>query len=260
MTKTYFLGLATAGVLLAPRLQIGAETTSEVERALRDTRRALDELAAVDTGLSHDAPDALARLLSATEPPAGEPRERDEFLVSLRAEVGRLRLAVDQGSSPLGDDTVAQDGASSTAAAPDDRSAPGVSTGLHPSLLQSIRRVDPPLAHVSTTSLQTASTRSFEPEDYTADAVHQARLFFRAGRYAEALTLLEGRVEHSLEARYWAARCLERTGHVDEALEHLRHVVEQSDDEGLGRRAARDLDFLTWKREFERTRLERSGR
>lgn len=260
MKSTYLLSLATAGVLLAPRLQTATGSAPDVARALKETQRALDELADVRDALGRGAPDSVERLLAVTEPAAEDARARDEFLVSLRNEVSRLQLAVDEDATPSmgrepadADDPLplptreAPTGASSDVPAT-------VTTGMDAALLQSIRRAEPPLARISQTALRGSSARAFEPEDYVADAIRQARLYFRAGRYAEAMTLLEGRAEHSLEARYWTARCLERTGHVDEALEHLRRVIDGTEDESLRRRAVRDHDFLTWKRDFQQSR------
>ena len=53
--------------------------------------------------------------------------------------------------------------------------------------------------------------------------LRQGRLFFRAGRYAEALTVLEA-VEHVPESSYWLARCYERLQRFDEAIELYRHL------------------------------------
>jgi len=110
------------------------------------------------------------------------------------------------------------------------------------------------IAIISPRATVTRGVRALEPEGFIADVVRQGRLYFRAQRYAEAFTVLE--MSDDPEAAYWLARCLERLGRIDEAIEALRALIADERASTLADRARRDLEFITWKRDF----LERKSR
>ena len=250
---TYMFGLAAVGVMFGPRMAPQAETV-DVEEALRDTVSALRELTRVQEALNAGEPQAIDRVLTITEAAAPDARTRDEFLVTLRQEVSRLQLMADELGVPP---PVAMHGApglqplsgSASQAADEGR----VATGMSDELLRSISRSELPLSRVSDNARRNAGNAlSFEPEGYSADVVQQARLFYRGGRYAEALTVLEAQ-ETSAEVEYWIARCLERMERTREALERYRRLADDPDGGPIALRAARDHDFLSWKQKFEQT-------
>ena len=94
-----------------------------------------------------------------------------------------------------------------------------------------------------------------EGEGYSADPLRHAIACYRAGRFAEVLGLI-GPDERDLEALYWRARALAQLERVDEALETLGRVIERGKDAGVVERARTELEFLEWKREFERRRAK----
>ena len=53
------------------------------------------------------------------------------------------------------------------------------------------------------------------------------------------------------ESSSWLARCLDKLGRIDEALELLQALVD-GDDPAFMQRGRTDLDFLVWKRTFDR--------
>jgi tetratricopeptide (TPR) repeat protein len=137
-----------------------------------------------------------------------------------------------------------------------DRSIPTV--GIDDATRQAIRSYPIPLTDLSPRATATPGSKGFEPEGFVADVVRQGRLYFRAERYAEALTVLE--MSDDPEAAYWLARCLERLDRTEEAIEALKALIASESASTLADRARRDLDFLTWKRDFEERRSSGGGK
>lgn len=256
----YLFALGATGVFALPQLG-GQGAPQSVEQALEQTIATLEALGELRADIEAGAPDAVERIRRATEAPALEPRERDELLVRLRGEVAELHAQVDAGDrQPVGralrpyvdprpkpDD---EQGAE-TLATVNAPSAAMPTVGLDDELRRTIASLPIPLEKVSATaSRDPGLARTLEPEGYSADVLRQGRLFFRAGRYVEAMTLLERISQRSPEARYLLARSLERLGQQEEALAAYRELAELTDDPATARRARHDLEFLAWKRDF----------
>jgi hypothetical protein len=137
-----------------------------------------------------------------------------------------------------------------------DTMSPGAlapTVGLQPGQATNLKSVLPPLEDVA----PEAQRRGGEPlqieqADFTADAVRQGKLLFRANRHAEAIQLLQGR-KGNHEAQYWLAQAYRAMERVPEALEILRTLAVSADAGPFARYAKSDLEFI----EFERSLLSR---
>lgn len=276
MKYTYVTNLAIATVLVIPAVAIQDDAGgSGLAGTLQGTIDALDELVRIQEGFAHGNSAALDRILGATEAPILDPRGRDEFLVKLREEVNGLQTQVDQAGNnsatamphlPTGGQVPlagmgpalppggpgAFGSAQSTQATQIARpQVPphNVTSGLTSEMRQALQSQQLPINPLSPTIINDPSKqKAFEKAGFSADIMRQGRLYFRAGRYAEALTLLEKDAEKP-EAMYWIARCFEKLGREDEALEKYRAVMD-SGEATFARRAKHDVDFLEWKRNF----------
>lgn len=284
MLKTTWLApIGLASLLLAPAADdLGGIGLDELVRKLEETRRSLDVLEGIAQLPLGDT--RIERVLAATEPAAGTPRERDRRLDALREEVSRLREAVDRidlagpaavpppsvetgGPSPA---PAHEDGARSSSSAvsaattgplvPPALGGAPPTTGLSPEELRRLSAWMPPVTSTPTTAGTAGLARGgapLEAPDYSADPLRQGRAYFRAGRYAEALVLL-ARAGDDLEAKYWRARCHEKLGHLEEALAGYEEVARLGEGTALGQRSRDDFEFLSWKQTFLR-RFEPSG-
>jgi len=278
MKYTYVTNLAIATVLVIPAVAIQEDAGSlGLGGALQGTIDALDELVRIQDGFKEGDVSALDRILKATEGPILDPRGRDEFLVALREEVNGLQMHVDRAGAGVGVvmpylPTKAQGelagmgpalppggpGAlSSTQTTPSvpvtypmvGPGAPPVTSGLTDEMRRALQSRQLPIDQLSPTVLNDpGKQRTFEKAGFSADLKRQGRLYFRAERYAEALTLLEQSPEDP-EAIYWIARCFEKLGREDEAIEKYRAVID-SGVSSFARRAQHDVEFLEWKRSF----------
>lgn len=259
-TITKSIGLA--GLLVVPAVTSQSGPGGGVAKALGDTVAALEELAGLSGRIASGDASVVEDVLAATEPPILGPRERDEFLVTLREEVNGLRMVADEFAFDLSVGTARPNagspglGGTAELQGPD-RGGDSIPTvGIDDTVRQAIRSYPMPLTELSPRATVVPGTRVLEPEGFTADIVRQGRLFFRAERYAEAFTVLEK--SDDPDAAYWLARCLERMGRTDEAIEALQALIADERASTLANRAGRDLDFLTWKRDFQE-RKSRGG-
>jgi tetratricopeptide (TPR) repeat protein len=276
MKYTYVTNLAIATVLVIPAVAIQDDAGgSGLGGTLQGTIDALDELVRIQEGFAQGNAAALDRILGATEAPILDPRGRDEFLVKLREEVNGLQTQVDQaGNNSATSMPHLPTGAQVPLAGMGPALPPGgpgafgsaqrtqatqiarpqipphnVTSGLTSEMREALQSQQLPINPLSPTILNDPSKqRAFEKAGFSADIMRQGRLYFRAGRYAEALTLLEKDAEKP-EAMYWIARCFEKLGREDEALEKYRAVM-NSGEVTFARRAKHDVDFLEWKRNF----------
>ena len=245
-----------------------------LEDALGETARAIEVLHGIEKRLAQDPAGALGLVLSATEPPILDERARDERLEALRDEVNLLQMELDASGSPLAGAPLVP--APLSAATPAPMVVPLSSGGeLTTGLDDSMRRllelesaptpVKEPTAGTRTAEARPAGPRAPAPSEprtispegqgYSADPLHHAIACYRAERFAEVLELL-GPDEKDLEALYWRARALEKLGRVDEALETLARVIERGKTGDVVERAATELEFLAWKRDFEARRAK----
>lgn len=255
MRFTYLINILVAGGLL---LQGGGSPQGQsVQDSLDDTVSALRTLGKIQQQLADGDASGIELIMAATEAPIPDAQQRDEFLVSLRSEVGRLHMSLDQTfltgpTMPVSQEVVPptppSDGAQHTTRAP--------TTGINPSLREALGAKKPPLGQLSPTAVNSRTkARAFESPGFSADLVYQGRLYYRAGRYPEAITLLGATDEP--EATYWLARCLENLERDAEAIEHYRTVVNHPNAGAFADRAGRDLKFLEWKQDFIERRKAR---
>jgi len=256
-----------AALALVPTLGMGQEEVKALENALAGTVRALEIFAGLEEQLKVDADATLPLILSATEAPQMEDATADDRLGSLRRQVSLLQMELDAIENPMAGDpkTVAgvldDEGANPLATAPlvvhDPNRAPAiprVSQGLPESVRSLMRRTVKSEAEEYATQQAPAVTTdlhtpTIEPGAYSADPMRQAKASYHAGRFADGLVLLEGRTD--TQSLYWRARCLMRLERHAEAIDLLTSIVESAGDTYEGRRAATDLEFARWKRDFE---------
>jgi Tetratricopeptide repeat len=286
----HVLNAALAGVFVVPAATLSGGESRGLEQALAQTVRAIESLSGLRDGLEHaqgpsdgagkdpaEAPvkgpvkspaadDAVPRLIASTEAPIADAHARDELLVSLRQEVSRLQMVFDQltakrraGTAPdePSEPAGAAGGETAPAAAGAARSEPQmpVTTGLDDATRGRLAEIPPPVEGAEgAPRAGPPAAKAFEEDGFRADPLRLGRAYYRAGRYAEGLALLETLAQDP-EATYWAARCLERLGRLDEALAAYQRVIDAPDAGYFADRAQGDRDFLAWKRDFEK-RLE----
>jgi hypothetical protein len=212
--------------------------------------------------------DAIPLLLGATEQRRQNELQSEARLVALRGDVSRLRLALDRMLEREGVDPnmpgIPGPGnpANRSTATPrvprsPDEWAPGSlapTTGLAPGQTGVLKTVLPPLQQVDASSQRRGDEPvALEEADFSADAVRQGKLLFRAGRHAEAIQLLTRNGEP--EAKYWLAQTYRAVGRVAEALELLRAIAENAEAGPYARYAATDIEFI----DFEQKLATRKG-
>ena len=243
--------------LVVPALTLGGAPAESLEEALDRTVRSLEVLAGVQADLQQGEAEAIALARRFTQPPddALPAPERQARLEALEREVGELRLELD-----LLDALAPPDGGPGEAPAPGPRTArpPAAggaaamtTTGLDPQMLATLARGTPqPISRVESRPAVPADRPALEPEGFAADPLRLGRLYYRAGRFQEAHDALS-KLRHEPTALYWSARSLEKLGRNAEAAAAYEKVAALPDDPRLARRAAEDLEFLSWKMSFE---------
>lgn len=229
---------------------------------LNGTVRAISDLEALKDKLAQGDRTALNSVLQATDVPMLDAQRRDEYLFILRNEVSELHMKVDSLSTGtravlpfLGDPFHTEPPttpfqSASTGAQTAGPKAIVATTGLSDEQKRALSLRQLPVGPLSSTVSGVPETvRAFEEEGFSADVMRQSRLYFRAGRYAEALTLLEG-LKSEPEAMYWMARCFEKLEREAEAVTMYRAVIDAEDSNPFQTRAQHDVEFLEWKRSF----------
>ncbi|MCZ6597371.1 MAG: CDC27 family protein [Planctomycetota bacterium] len=260
-------GLAAMLVLPVAPFLTGDGDLEALERALRDVARSLDVLTGIQEHTQSGEPAPAGLVAKVTESPFLEARGRDERLQTLRNEVNLLQTeldALESRSISIRADTVApmapRATMEGTAPPPADGSAAEeVGTGLDQELREllewtgrpphSERRAPVPVPAPGTDSGSGSDSGSGEPVGYSADPLRHAQASFRAGRFADGLALCR-RIANDPHARLWEARCLERLGRLDEAIDILSQAVDQLPAGHIEKRARGDLEFYLWKRDF----------
>ncbi len=261
---------------------LGQDELRALEDALAGTVRSIEVLTGLEAQIASQPETVVPLVLVATEAPTMAPEPLDQRLDTLRREVSLLRMELDAIESPmagapstsiLGDPgrPVAEPlpgttGAPGLPGAPNTTNAPNptgtptlphVSTGLDPSVLSQIRssvradtRATPGQSPQTTKApVVPGDVPTIQPGAYTADATRQAKASYYAGRYADALVLLEGREDAA--SLHLAGRCRMQLAEYDQAIALFTRVVQLEGDTQLGRRASSDLEFAQWKQGFD---------
>jgi hypothetical protein len=251
------LATGLAAVLAVPVLTGGQEELGPLEDALAGTVRALEILGGMEERVS-EAPDEVAGWIrTATETPHLEGRALDDRLTVLRREVSLLQMELDTLEDPGSAKDAATPGTTAPAlTGPGASPLPRISTGLDASLRELLSRemtarTEPPASQGRAVSAGQEVARLAprpEADGYSADVLGQARACYHAGRYEDGLVLLERR--NDVRSLYWRARCLTRLERYDQAADVLKRIVELEGDSYEGRRAATDLEFVKWRKDF----------
>ena len=263
------VNIALAGLFVLPGLAEPQDPSQGLAAQLDATVASIDYLGEIVRRIEAREQDALPLLLGATEPSRLGELQSEARLVTLRGDVSRLRLALDRMLEQLGIDpnipgipgpgSSRSTGRSATDTrvprSPDDWNAGSLAptVGLQAGQASNLKSVLPPLETVTPESQRRGGEPlRLEQTDFTADAVRQGKLLFRANRHAEAIQLLQGR-KGNHEAQYWLAQALRAMDRAPEALELLRQLSENADAGPFARYAKSDLEFI----EFERSLLSR---
>ncbi|MEZ6014507.1 MAG: hypothetical protein R3F49_05295 [Planctomycetota bacterium] len=269
------INLALAGVFVLPSVAGTQDGSQGLVAQLDATVSSLDYLSEIVKRLESGDRNAIQLLLGATEPARQNELQSEARLVSLRGEVSRLRLALDRlmggadasarilGGADSRDDV----GASRSPGAPRGATTPDWSggtlsptVGLDRGMASNLKSVLPPLEHVDSSAKRRGGEPvTLEDGDFTADAVRQGKLLFRAQRYPESIQLLLP-MKQDHEARYWLAQAYRAMDLVPEALEILRMLAENEDAGAFSRYAKADLDFIEFEREIKSRKAKPEGK
>ncbi|MEM6672743.1 MAG: tetratricopeptide repeat protein [Planctomycetota bacterium] len=273
--------LALATVFIVPAVTGQDEAGRSLESQLDATVRSLEYIAGLRESAAAGDRSAVRAIVDATQEATETAEARAERLSSLREDIARLRLALDdrfadprevRAVTGLPPSVVHALGLAGRAPARDER-LPAASTdgvrpivsttaptaGLDAAARESLTTEIRPLDRVSSASRRRGGeVLPLEQDGYVADPARLGRLLVRADRSAEAIEILEGAPE-TPAVRYWLARAYQVRGRLDDALEILRPL---STDVGAGeyaRYAERELDFLEFQRSLDRQRRGEGG-
>lgn len=262
------VNFALASVFVLPSVAGTQDGTQGLVAQLDATVASLDYLGELMRRVETGEVSVIPLLLGATEPQRQSDLQSEARLVTLRGDVSRLRLALDRILEQTGADPNIPGipgpgsgaGARSTHVprTPDNWGNPGAlapTTGLDAGATGDLKSVLPPLQHVD----PSAHRRGGEPvvmedTDYSADAVRQGKLLFRANRHPEAIQLLFAikpvQGERYWEARYWLAQAYRAMDLEAEALDVLRSIISGSADSAYARHAQTDIEFMEFERKL----------
>lgn len=223
MKHSFATSLAVAAVMVVPAAGLRGQEPGDLDLAgrLAATVAALEELAGLRGRIQSGEPGAVETVRAATEAPIEPAQRRDELLVELRADVGRLQMAHDELTSR----SVAAEGQAEDGANAGEAEAASGEERARPSL----------------------------------ELVRQGKLLSLDGRHAEAAELLAPHLDDP-EARYWLARSFKHMGRRAEAFALWSALAEDESSGAFGARAKRDLELLRLDRELERRRAAKEER
>jgi len=251
---TYIAQLGLTGTLLVPAVVLEQDPAGGLTDALANTRASIASLERLHTSLTQGDYTKVLSTINATEVPTEASPERDERLYFLRGEVSRLQMrwdALDAALSTKAPLPVApvEEATATPAPTPEpDESSVGT-TGLNQSArAELMQRLSSQEGNASA-EVRRGKT-SYEPAGFTAHAVRHGRAYYKAGRYQEALSLLEQSKEQT-SARFWIACTLEKLGRTAEAIAAYQEVIDSPLEVDHAENALRNRDFLVWRRDFD---------
>ncbi len=263
--------LALAGFFVLPGMAVQQDGSQGLLAQLDATVASIDYLGELVKRLEAGDRSALPLLLGATEPALLNELQSEAKLVTLRGDVSRLRLALDRLLEKLGVDPYIPGVPGPTAPrssleervprTPDRWSDGGLAptTGLRPGQVDNLKSVIPPLEQIDPESRRTGTERvDLEDADFTADAVRQGKLLFRAKRFAESIQLLRP-LKDDFEARYWLAQSYRAMERIQEAQDILRLLAENEAAGAFKRYAQSDLEFIEFERQLALRRAAAKG-
>lgn len=260
LAQCIHMGLAT--VLVVPAVTLQEPPAGDLRGALSETVRALESLADIERRLQAGDTTGVDMILQRSEAPGLSAMDTDSLLFDLRNGVSQLQLELDEllaasgGPSPMhvgnaGNTTVIGPDAIPTQPGTGSTGATGAAhIGLNNEQRERIGDIRPPVPVREPASVARSARKSFEPAGFSADPVLHGRAYYRAGRYAEGLSLL-ATVPDDVKAIYWSGRCLEKLDRGQDAIGMYRQVIDHLDAGYLADRALLDIDFLEWKLRFE---------
>lgn len=243
------INMGIASILVIPAVALQGEQSKTLEGALESTISALDSLVRIRDEHDVSDPETRAMIASVTETPMASGPQRDQYLQELRRDVNVLTMEFDSvkvEAQPreMIQGKLAEHGASFNSTG----ESHGITTGLTDADRQQISSIPAPLPGVKHADPKTAL--EIEEADFVVDTILLGRSYYRAGRFAEGAELLASETKNA-EGVYWYGRCLEKLDRFDEAITAYGVVLEQAESTYLADRAQNDLEFLTWKREFQ---------
>lgn len=249
---TYLINFGLAGALIVPSLAQKMGSIEALDKAIFETDQALDELGALEAALRAGDYSAVQKVLRSTEEPFGAARERSILLDQLREEIGRLEAQVEKVDQRATLPHLLEDPTESV----DPEATPGgaPTVGLTQEGRDTLEGIWPPIPGSGTNDTvahKEGDRIKFEEEGFTVDALRQGRAYYRAGRFKEALRLIETR-KGEPEADYWIGRCLERLDRTQEAIAIYASVEAAVAGGPLADRARSDREFLEWLIDFDR--------
>jgi hypothetical protein len=254
-----FIHMGLATLLVVPAVTLQDAPAGDLRGALSETVRALESLADIDRRLKAGDASGVDLILQSSETPGLSAKDTDSLLFDLRNGVSQLQQELDEilassaGPSPM-DATAVGPILNGNTTPPNTR--PGVPsngdahTGLNDAQRERIGDIRPPVPVHEPQAVARSTRKSFEPKGFSADPVLHGRAYYRAGRYAEGLSLLST-VPDDVKAIYWSGRCLEKLEREEDAIGMYRRVIDTPDAGYLADRARLDIDFLEWKLRFK---------
>ncbi len=242
---TYLINFGLAGALIVPSVAQKMGSIEHLENAIANTDLAIEGLSRLETDLQAGDYSAVQQVLESTESPFGGAQERSVLLDRLRDEIGQLEAQVEKIDQRATLPHLQEDPTENI-----DAETPTV--GLSQQGRDTLEEIWPPVPGSNTPAVRKSGDRlKFEDDGFTVDALRQGRAYYRAGRYKEALRLIETR-KGDPEADYWIGRCLERLDRTQEAIAAYAGVEAAVESGPLADRAKADREFLEWLINFDR--------
>jgi len=243
------INMGIASILVIPAVALQGEHSTSLEEALENTISALDHLVRIRDKEDTNDPNTRAMVISATEAPMAAGPQRDQYLTDLRRDVSVLSMELDSAEITAPDRVMIQGS----------EPGPGASfngsgqvaqrtTGLTDQDRQALSGIQAPLPGAKHTDPKVSL--EIEEEGFIVDVILLGRSYYRGSRFVEGAELLASETTNP-EGVYWYGRCLEKLDRFDEAITAYTTVLEQTESTYLADRAKNDLEFLTWKREFQ---------
>lgn len=247
---TYLINFGLAGALIVPSVAQKMGSIEHLESAIANTDRAIENLALLETDLQAGDYSAVRQVLESTESPFGGAQERSVLLDRLRDEIGQLEAQVEKIDERATLPHLQEDPTEKIDV--DTPSGQTPTVGLSQQGRDTLEEIWPPVPGSDTTAVRKSGDRlKFEDEGFTVDALRQGRAYYRAGRFKEALRLIETE-KGNPEADYWIGRCLERLDRTQEAIAAYAGVEAAVESGPLADRARADREFLEWLINFDR--------